>query len=48
MKELKGYESDEISLEWDGDNLMVLNDFVEEFYRKLIEGICNVLKSFQK
>jgi hypothetical protein len=43
---LKGYAADEIGLEWDGEDLMVLQDFVEEFYSKLIEKVCNVIKSF--
>jgi hypothetical protein len=48
IKELKGYASDEIGLEWDGETLMVLKDFVDQFYRLIIYGVCNVLKSFQK
>jgi len=27
---------------------MTLNDFVNEFYYKLIEGVCNVIESFKK
>jgi len=48
IKELQGYSSDEIGLEWDGKYLMNLDDFVNDFYYKLIERICNVIKSFQK
>jgi len=48
IKGLKGYSSDEIRLEWDGEHLMTLDDFVNEFYYKLIEGVCNVIESFKK
>ena len=47
IKELKNYSADEIELEWDKEYLMVLDDFVNEFYHKLIENVCNVLKSFK-
>lgn len=47
IKELQGYASDEIGLEWDGETLMVLNDFMDQFYRLIMSGVCNVLKSFQ-
>ena len=47
IKELKNYSADEIELKWDKEHLMVLNDFVNEFYHKLIEGVCNVIKSFK-
>ena len=48
IKGLKNYDADEIGLEWDGEHLMTLNDFVNEFYYKLIEGVCNVIESFKK
>ena len=46
IKELKNYNADEIRLELDKEHLMILDDFVNEFYHKLIENVCNVLKSF--
>jgi hypothetical protein len=48
IKGLKGYSADEIILEWDEEELMVLYDFADTFYLKLIEKICNVIKSFNK
>lgn len=48
IKELKGYDADEIGLNWDGEELMVLEDFIQQFYDKVIVGVCNVMKSFQK
>lgn len=47
IKGLKGYAADEIGLEWDGENLMVLDDFVQDFFTILISKVCNVIKSFQ-
>jgi len=47
IKGLKNYDADEIELKWDKEHLMILDDFVNEFYYKLIEGVCNVLKSFK-
>lgn len=47
IKQLKGYASDEIGLEYDGKTLMVLNDFIEGFYQEIIVKVCNVLKSFE-
>lgn len=47
IKEIEGYNADEIGLELDGKTLMVLQDFAEEFYREIIEGVCNVLESFK-
>ena len=47
IKELKNYSADEIGLEWDKEHLMILDDFVNEFYNKLIKNVCNVLKSFK-
>ncbi|HBC94363.1 MAG TPA: hypothetical protein DCZ10_16055 [Pelotomaculum sp.] len=47
IKGLKGYDADEIGLEWDGEEIMILDDFVQEFYAKLIEKVCNVIKSFK-
>lgn len=46
IKELKGYSSDEIGLEWDGTTLMVLNDFALAFYEKSMNRVCNVVRSF--
>jgi len=43
---LQEYYADEIGLEWDGQNLMILSDFANEFYYKLIEGVVNVIKSY--
>jgi hypothetical protein len=48
IKELKNYSADEIGLEWDNKCLMTLDDFSGQFFDKVSEGICNVLKSFQK
>lgn len=48
IKDLKGYAADEIGLEWDGEELMVLEEFANEFYEKIIEGVCNVIKSFKE
>ena len=48
IKKLKGYVPDEIGLEWDVQYLMSLDDFAQEFYEKIIEGVCNVLKSYQQ
>lgn len=48
IKDLKGYAPDEIGLEWDGKTLMVLDDFANDFYEKVIEGVCNVIKSFKE
>ena len=47
IEEIKGYFSDEIGLVWDDKELMVLSDFVDKFYSKIIEKICNVIKTFQ-
>ena len=47
IKGLKGYDSDEIGLMWDEEELMMLYDFTDEFYLKLIEKICNAIRSFQ-
>ena len=44
---LKGNAPDEIGLEWDGEHLMVLEDFAREFYNKIIRSVCNVIKSFK-
>jgi hypothetical protein len=37
---------DECGIEWDGDNICLLEDFVESYTDKFIEGICNILDSF--
>jgi len=47
IKELKNYSADEIGLEWGKEHLMILDDFVNEFYNLIIENVCNVLKSFK-
>ena len=47
IKELKNYSADEIGLEWDKEHLMILDDFVNEFYNLIIKNVCNVLKSFK-
>jgi len=47
IEEIKGYFSDEIGLVWNDKELMVLSDFVDKFYSKIIEKICNVIKTFQ-
>ena len=47
IKELKNCSADEIGLEWDKEHLMILDDFVNEFYNLIIKNVCNVLKSFK-
>jgi len=47
IEELKGYDSDEISLEWDSKVLMILCSFTDEFFDKIIEKVCNVLESYR-
>jgi hypothetical protein len=47
IKEIKGNSADEIGLECDGETLMTLDDFAPQFYEKIINGVCNVLKSFK-
>lgn len=47
IKELRGIYADEIGLEWEGEILMILDDFVKNFYEKVIEKVCNVIKSYQ-
>jgi len=47
IKELRNYSADEIGLEWDKEHLMILDDFVNEFYNLIIKNVCNVLKSFK-
>ncbi|GAV11454.1 hypothetical protein [Paenibacillus sp. NAIST15-1] len=47
IKSLNGYSADEIGLEWDGKTLMVLDDFTNAFYDKLIASVCNVIRSFE-
>ncbi|EGL19851.1 MULTISPECIES: hypothetical protein [unclassified Paenibacillus] len=44
--DVRGYSADEIGLEWDGRTLTDLRSFADEFYGKIIEGVCNVLKSY--
>lgn len=45
---LKGIEVNEIVIEYDGEIILILDEFVDEFYDKLIEKVCNVIKSFKK
>lgn len=45
ISSLKGISADEIGLEWD-EKLTTLDDFTNEFYDKVIEKVCNVIKSF--
>ena len=47
IEDLKGNSPDEIGLEWDGEHLMLLEEFAEKFYNKIIFGVCNILKSFK-
>lgn len=47
IKELKNNALDEIGLEHDGKILMVLDDFVEEYFNRIIDGVCSVIRSFQ-
>ena len=37
---------DECGIEWDGDNICNLDDFINSFSNILIEKFCNVLDSF--
>lgn len=48
IKELQGYSADEISLEWDGEYLITLQEFIDIFFDKVINGVCNVLESFKE
>ena len=48
IKELKGNSPDEIGVEWDGEHLMVLEDFAEEFYDQVIKKVCNVINSYKE
>lgn len=49
IEELKGYAADEIGLVWDDEEeLMLLEDFAERFYRLLIDEVCNVLESYKE
>jgi hypothetical protein len=38
--------TDECGIEWDGDGICVLSDFVNSFTNIFISKICNVLDSF--
>ena len=38
--------TDECGIEWDGEEICNLQDFIDEYTSKFIEGICNVLESF--
>ena len=48
IKQLQGHDTDEIDIKWDGKILMTLNDFVRQYHDIVINGVCNVIKSFQK
>lgn len=37
---------DECGIEWDGTEICNLQDFIDEYTRQFIQGICNVLDSF--
>jgi len=37
---------DECGIEWGGEEICNLQDFIDEYTRRFIEGICNVLDSF--
>jgi hypothetical protein len=37
---------DECGIEWDGEEICNLQDFIDDYTRQFIEGICNVLDSF--
>lgn len=39
-------EADECVIEWDGDEICNLQDFIDNYTQQFIEGICNVLDSF--
>ncbi|MFA1821178.1 hypothetical protein ACDX78_13560 [Virgibacillus oceani] len=47
IKGLNDYHADEITLDWDSEELMILSDFVDEFYNKLTEKFCNAISSFK-
>lgn len=47
IEEIKGMATDEIGLEWGGEDLMLLEDFTQQFYEKLIGKVCNVIRSFR-
>lgn len=48
IEALKGFASDEIGLQWDDETLMILEDFADIFFDKIINGFCNVLKSYKE
>lgn len=37
---------DECGIEWDGQEVCNLQDFIDDYTSKFVEGICNVLDSF--
>lgn len=37
---------DECGIEWDGEEICNLQDFINEYTSKFIEGICKALESF--
>jgi len=37
---------DECAVEWNGQEICNLQDFIDDYTSKFIEGICNVLDSF--
>jgi hypothetical protein len=45
---IKKRSPDEIGLEWCNENLTDLESFANEFYDLVIEGVCNVIKSFKE
>ncbi len=47
IKELEGYNADEIVLERDGEYLTTLDVFVEIYFQEILEKFCNVVKSFK-
>lgn len=47
IDQLDGHYPDEVSLEYDREYLMTLEEFAHIFYWKIIDSVCNVLESFK-
>lgn len=47
-KSMEGHtlSPDECGIEWDGQEICNLQDFIDEYTSQVVEGICNVLESF--
>lgn len=45
-KDIGQLEADECGVEWDGENICNLDDFVRTFLDRMIEKFSNILESF--